>query len=463
MAPMSAARSTADIAESDESASLQWTPCGDDAALQCARLTVPRDYADPSGGQVHLLVRRLPAASSAPTGIVVTNPGGPGGSAADALRSLGSGVIHEQFDIVSWDPRGIGNSSPTLRQCPVQFVGDGGLPPATGPVSWHRWGKQAYDRNARANRICRSRNRDLLSYVATTNTVKDLERLRVALGQDRLNYVGMSYGTTIGRLYATAHPGRIRTMVLDGVVGPDPRVPTVLAERRHAMRVAWRMVSRALEPDLRRGYARITDRLLDRGSGKLDRVSFWSGAINASRSPFNFGVFRLTLCQSMRELGLGFPPSCRASMSATSSRQGSPALPLIDCGDQSGRISRDRITRLASHAAREGAQFGAFTLQYGTLCAGLPQAWNPLPVTRHRSLSTPPLLLNGTGDVATPMAGAWRTRRAFPGARMIRAVSSIHVLLEQPSPCIARRLMTYLVSRRLPGRDVTCAVPGLAD
>jgi pimeloyl-ACP methyl ester carboxylesterase len=405
---------------------------------------------------VEVLVRKLPA-SGTPERTVVTNPGGPGGDSVQALEGLSLSPLHERFDLVSWDPRGVGQTEP-LKQCAAMWM-QTGLTPRRGPFTWDGWGRQAMRRNAAANRDCLRRNRASLSFVATMNTVRDLDRLRQALGLPTLDYIGRSYGTTIGRLYAKRYPGNVRTLTLDGVVDPRPTVPRVLANRRSVMLRSWQLLRAELAPPLARRVEPLLKRQMASGASDPQRSVFWGSILNSGRTDFTVGILGLNICVNLLANEMKVPEGC---FSATASRatepvlRSDPAVALVDCGDQTGRVSERRVRRLAVHDGRRGPQFGAFTLIYATLCAGMPAAWNPIPGTVREVLPTPPLLVNSLGDVATPIRGARRAHRAFVGSRLITVSSTTHVLLETNNACVSDAVIGYIRDRQLPRDDVRC-------
>lgn len=199
---------------------LTWTSCAD---LSCAWLTVPLDYAKPSGATIRLRVAKSPATGTASTrqGSLVINPGGPGGSGVDftsyAAKSIAINVA-TQFDIVGFDPRGVAQSAPvtcmTGRQTTIWLTTDGS--PDTMAAE-----RRLMSRAAAIPRGCLRMSPTVARHVGTENTVRDMDILREVLGDQRLNWLGFSYGTYLGALYAEAFPDRVGRMVLDGALDPS--------------------------------------------------------------------------------------------------------------------------------------------------------------------------------------------------------------------------------------------------
>ena len=200
---------------------LAWTPC--DKGFQCARLSVPFDYARPAGAAFSLPVIKLPAAKPAQRiGALVINPGGPGGSGVTYALGARTGEftqgLLDKFDIVGFDPRGVGGSIPALH-CVTGSQLDRYLAVNEAPVGPAQLAAVVAANKGFAH-DCASNARDLLPYVGTASSARDMDILRAALGESRLTYLGKSYGTVLGASYAQQFPSRVRALVLDGAVAP---------------------------------------------------------------------------------------------------------------------------------------------------------------------------------------------------------------------------------------------------
>ncbi|MEU0405510.1 alpha/beta fold hydrolase [Streptomyces sp. NPDC006197] len=202
---------------------LDWRPCGD---FRCATLTVPRDYDRPGDGKTFALpvAKAVTAVPGKRLGSLVLNPGGPGEPGVRLLKDgvaddIGKGV-RERFDIVSFDPRGVGGSKPALT-C---LTDDRAEDEVHGAPLYPRTDAERADAlaDARATAAaCRRASGPLLPHVGTDDAARDMDVLRAALGERRLTYVGWSYGTSLGTSYAEQFPRRVRAMVLDGAVDPS--------------------------------------------------------------------------------------------------------------------------------------------------------------------------------------------------------------------------------------------------
>ncbi|MEU6783151.1 alpha/beta hydrolase [Nonomuraea angiospora] len=196
-----------------------WSSCGN--GYECGKLRVPLDYSKPGGRQIKISLVRL-RATGKKIGSIVLNFGGPGISGVDTLKAAKTMVspsLRQRFDVVSFDPRGVGASAP------VRCLGTLGLDAlfATDPTPDNRTEvKQAKQwAKAFAGACAKNAGKQLLAHVGTGEAARDMDMMRAALGERRLTYLGWSYGTYLGARYADLFPTRIRAMVLDGAENPD--------------------------------------------------------------------------------------------------------------------------------------------------------------------------------------------------------------------------------------------------
>ncbi|MGI8336481.1 alpha/beta hydrolase [Actinomadura scrupuli] len=192
------------------------------AGMECGMLAVPLDHADPAGRQIGIAVSRVrhtgPAAGY--QGVLLVNPGGPGAAGREFAGSVAAQLpprLRAAYDIVGFDPRGVGASRPALSCVPDYFspVRPDYVP--ASPADEQAW----LDRSRGYANACGRRYGALLEHLKTVDAARDLENLRVALGHEKINYLGASYGTYLGAVYATLYPGRVRRMVLDSIVQPS--------------------------------------------------------------------------------------------------------------------------------------------------------------------------------------------------------------------------------------------------
>ena len=190
--------------------------------IESSGLSVPLDYADPSAGTITLAIARRPAADPAHRiGALFLNPGGPGVSGVDFLRGGASSripqAVLDRFDLVSWDPRGVGSSGGL--SCPDDATtqrSESLDPNATTPAALEAYRATFEDVASQ----CQTTSAAILPYLSEANTARDIDTIRAALGETTISYFGWSYGSYLGYLYATMFPSRLRAAVLDGPVNP---------------------------------------------------------------------------------------------------------------------------------------------------------------------------------------------------------------------------------------------------
>ena len=214
---------------------LDWGPCSspaptqdgrDDAAVRCARLAVPVDWSDPGGARIELALARRAAPAATRTGTIVVDPGGPGSSGVDWVRSgpVVSAGAAERLDVVGFDPRGAGASAAVVclddAAMDAYLAGQGARAAAGGDGGDAASGAGGSDGTDALARGCAQRGSPLLGHVDVASSARDLEALRDALGQDHLDYLGKSWGTLLGATYAGLFPPRVGRMVLDGALDP---------------------------------------------------------------------------------------------------------------------------------------------------------------------------------------------------------------------------------------------------
>lgn len=221
---------------------LAWEPCDDYAetstqaasferapTAECAMLAVPLDYEEPDGEQAAIAVMRIPARGES-LGHLVTNPGGPGGTGlaaiAESSAMLAESAITERFDLVGFDPRGVGASTPAVS-CMTDAEADAGTVRTSSIDGIAAWTEET-TRDLLERCAESVGGEEALAHMGTRDAARDMDVLRAALGDEQLTYLGQSYGTRLGAVYAEQFPERVGAMVLDGV--GDPTAGTM--ERR---------------------------------------------------------------------------------------------------------------------------------------------------------------------------------------------------------------------------------------
>ena len=239
---------TAETAQSEtaQAAKPTWKKCGttDYPTLQCASLKVPLDHAKPHGKQITLALSRVPHTATKYQGPLLVNPGGPGGSGLTLAGFVASSLpkaVAAQYDVIGFDPRGVGASKPAPDCKPGYF--DPVRPdsvPSTPAIE-----KANLSRAKSFAAACGKKYASVLPYINTISAVRDMDSIRAALGAKKINYFGYSYGTYLGAVYAKLYPDRVRRLVLDSIVDPtgvwydDNLAQDYAFNDRHRALMAW--------------------------------------------------------------------------------------------------------------------------------------------------------------------------------------------------------------------------------
>jgi pimeloyl-ACP methyl ester carboxylesterase len=461
--------------------SLAWKACGD--SLECATLSVPVDWSQPAGPHVALAVARRRAKDQRHRlGSLIINYGGPGDPGTQTLRAASGDMpaaIRQRFDLVSFDPRGTGASRPiacvddatydrVLAQDPTPDTPDQLLTfynGTNGPVDLVQ--------------ACIDKQGAWLAQVGTRNTVRDLEALRVAIGEPKLTFLGYSYGTVMGAVYAQMYPGRVRAMVLDGAVNLSSSAASELHDNAAGF-------EQALDAFLADCAARTACPFHQHGNprGALDqlRQQFESGTLLPVGDGRHAGatLFYLALASGLYDRANGWPFLAKALAGAVSgSGSGLAALAdqlsgrgpdghFNDLQEALGTIRcDDRHDPLASFSDFQ-ATYAQYTQQFpifGAFLASSPLGCDPRlpapPATEQvgdvRVDTAPPILIVGTtGDPATPYTGALDLQQRLGGSRLLTLVSTEHAGYAKGIACIDQTVDRYLLARALPPPGRRC-------
>ncbi|SEH00541.1 alpha/beta hydrolase fold [Nonomuraea solani] len=199
--------------QAPKTGTITWAPCEEEPEAECGKLAVPIDWSKPDGATIDLAIARRKATDpAARIGSVVINPGGPGGSGVEAAYGAPGFFTEElrkRFDIVGFDPRGVGRSNPVICSASVyNQMPHTVMKSQADFVAWNTFTKKLH-------RDCRARTGPLYDHVDSVDVARDLDALRAALGEEKLTYYGISYGTLIGQMYAELFPDKIRALALD--------------------------------------------------------------------------------------------------------------------------------------------------------------------------------------------------------------------------------------------------------
>lgn len=459
------------------SPSLQWSACSWPSGARCATITVPKDWGSKNGTATYQLsIAKMPAArSDKRIGVLMFNPGGPGSRAVGNLSwvlSLLPQRIKDRFDVVAVDPRGVGGSQPWVRSCSAPQP----TPPATGDIDWLAWSRTFMKANSRANRACLEQNRGVAGTLGTWQIVRDLDAVRDALGERRITFWGMSYGSTVGRAYAQTFPNRVRALLLDGTISPTSSIRSWAKEHTYDDALAIDTMLDNLGSRYRNAYERISEELDKRtvraSNGTV--ITRWT----VGRAMVAWSSFHTTwgtagaLILAVRDALFATNSSTRAAAASraasmlsgtTATGQSSTLSPqwtYVNCSDFTDRPTARTLARLARKGAKSGgAGIGMAVLREGAQCAGLPTIGRALtPMTTPLKLNNPPIIVNARGDNRTPWTAALDTAASFTGSRIVGYAGTHHILYGRRTSCIDDPITRYLIHRRLPSANINCPI-----
>jgi pimeloyl-ACP methyl ester carboxylesterase len=483
-------RGTAVAAARARAAGIDFGPCpaaevpGTPAGVRCGTVSVPLDYAHPDGKQIRLTVSRARATQKDPhnskrriprQGALVFNPGGPG--ASGMYFPLVGTVPRWQriaavYDLIGYAPRGVGRSAPLSCEDPAHFFKAPSAAPTHPSEAYKR------ERVARAKayaRGCARRSGSRLGFYTSLNNARDLDVLRAALGEDRLTFLGASYGTYFGALYAAMFPSHVRRMVLDAAVDPDPRKIWYRSnlEQSAAFEDRWadfrEWIARhddvyrlgTTSARVQRGYDIARERLAAKaaggkvGPGQLQNVFLTAGYYEdywPSRAAALSAYLRGDSAPLVR-LAVPDPET------AAEAENSSAVYTAVECNDAPWPTDwkvwdRDN-TRLARVAPFETWD-NAFT--------NLPCAYWPAPRQRPLDVRTGPgelppvLILAAERDAAAPYQGALELNRRLAGSVLVtERDAGTHGIAGGPNACVNGYLDAYLLEGRVPARHASCA------
>jgi pimeloyl-ACP methyl ester carboxylesterase len=450
--------------------SLRWTSCGGESGpkVQCAFLRVPRDWARPSAGTYRIAVARIRAEVAPTRGVLIFNPGGPGAAGLDFLIGVQRGLpkeVRDSFDIVTFDPRGVGGSEPTFTPCRTPNP----KPPKTGAVDWEAVTTEYMDAMSAALQKCLQANKADADYVGSWQVAGDIDALRRALRVEKISFWGMSYGTTLGRAYAQQFPQRLRALVLDGTITPTPTVGDYAREHIWDDATAIQTMLGAFGAKSKRAYRTVMT-FLERQTiatpdGVLDRWSVSSYLVNNAAYQQKWDEVKQLLHELYKAIRNARTVSRDAAQrivsSATTTRAeggSNPAYHFVNCSDMHDRPSARVVAGAAEQAAKVGGTaLGMPSLGEGTQCAGLPPLGRAVPpLSGTLRLPTPPVIVNSVGDNRTPWLGAREAANAFTGSSMVTYVGTQHVAYTGTSSCVDAAVTPYFLDLTLPARSVAC-------
>jgi pimeloyl-ACP methyl ester carboxylesterase len=454
---------------------VKWSDCG--GGFQCGTVEVPLDYSHPGAGTIMIALNRKPATDAAHRiGSVLINPGGPGASGIKFLRQDVNGFtnLNRRFDLVGFDPRGIGQSAPVKCLDGPQEDAFNALDPVLDDPQEKQ---AAIDSDKGFASGCQLRSARVLPFVDTVSAARDLDLMRIALGDAKLTFLGFSYGTFLGQTYAHLFPTRVRALALDGVVDPTVQPNDMLYEQM----VAFEQNLQAFLADCRARKTATTPctyaRTGDPGAKlmalmqQLDTNPMTVGNRQLTRGLALIGVL-VTLYDQSSWIYLD------QALTLADRGNGSLLLQLadlylgrnangtydnqIDANNAVNCIDRPVPTDIATYDAL-GPKFAQASPLFGPAFqySNLICAYWPVKATGNvgplDAPGAPPILLvGGTNDPATPYKWAQAVSQQITGSVLLQRVGNGHVSYSI-STCAKQIEDAYLIDLKVPAVGTVCS------
>ncbi|MEY3581579.1 MAG: hypothetical protein RLZ02_532 [Actinomycetota bacterium] len=453
---------------------IEWNPCdgNTNTEVECGNIEVPFDYADPDQGSFVLFVKKHNAMSPANRiGSMMVNPGGPGfggSSLADDAQYYFSQDLIDRFDIIAWDPRGTGESTPAVN-CVDTFDEYFGLdsPPETPEE------KQALiDASQAFNDKCAENSGTILPYISTKASAQDINSLRLALGEEKVSYFGFSYGSELGTTWATMFPETVRAIVVDGAV--DPNASSVQEGMNQAKGFEGQLATFLKQCSEKTtcefhnngdAEAAFDKLVLDIDSKPLD--------VSKDRTAVTQGVLFTAVAQAM--YSDYYWPQLSEALSAAQNGDGKGILQLYDdyyqrkddgtygneleaflaisCLDDPGATSTDEVDShiedFIAAAPRLGGNFA-----YGYSCALWPVK-QAAKVTITGKGAGPIVVVGTTGDAATPLDSTRKMAQGLEQGILIVVDANQHTGYGANN-CVVKAVDDYLIKLSVPTNELTC-------
>ncbi|MYV97236.1 alpha/beta fold hydrolase [Streptomyces sp. SID3343] len=471
---------------------IAWKACEDDPATKkkdegdfnCGTLKVPMDYTAPEGKSLDIAVMQYPAAKpDRKIGSLVLNPGGPGGSGQDFVKygfSEFDGVLHDRYDVLGFDPRGVAASSPIRciddKTRDKRNAEDSPRDPAARKARGEESSKEF-------SAACKEQAGDLLNFVGTRNQARDMDVLRGAVGDTKLNYLGVSYGTYLGSLYAEEFPDRVGRLVLDAVVDPaadqlDASVDQVAGFERSFQAFSADCAARVgcpLGNDPDKAWqvaADFLDGLQDHplptqdAGRKLTSSLGWTGAKSLLygdkdqtwkllREAFDYGI------KSKNGGALLFYADNQMGRDKEGHYDNSQdSRTAIRCADGAAAASSPErieqiLAKLRANAPRMTKDTVASDLE-GPGCEFWPYKTPEKPHVIRAEGAAPILVVGTTGDPATPYAASEKLSKDLANATLLTLKGEGHGAFGRGNTCIESAINAYIVDGTLPAAGTKC-------
>ena len=464
----------------------------DTATFSCAVITVPLDYANPKGETISIAVKKRAATGGHAQGALFINPGGPGDSGVSFAERAGNAFspdLLNAYDIIGFDPRGVGSStaitcssdddSSSSTAEPSTSAGATASPSAgteaSGGESYEEWAESTRQSFQELTEQCASHTEPaaLLDHVDTVSAARDLDILRALAGQEKLNYLGFSYGTYLASVYAETFPGNTGRMVLDGAIDPS----LSLAEQGLGQAKGFEQALRTyvdycqnstgcpLSGGTDAGVQQIRDLITSANStplatGDPNRTVTGSDIVAALSEYLytteqNWEPLNKALDQAINHRdGSAFVAS--EEQDTSSKDDGGGAFQAVTCLDYP--VEGDKTTWAAQYeqAKREAPVFADSAVGMDLVCSVWGHNGTRKPTQIHARGAAPILVVGTTGDPATPYAWSKSLAEQLDSGQLLTWEGNGHTAYGGDASCVNEAVDAYLISGTMPKKGLTC-------
>lgn len=452
-----------DPVSAEQTKTVAWSACESGTALECSELDVPLDYGDTEGEKITLSLIRKPATGTERKGALLFNPGGPGGSGIELIEAFEEGgtipaAISAAYDIVSFDPRGVGKSGPV--NCGTQDdIND--YPLDAEAIRDMHAGLTAY------NNACFAKYGSYLQQLGSINVVRDMEEIRLGMGEDKLNFIGYSYGSRLAALYLQQYPTHSGRLVLDGSLDPDSSIAKLSLEAAPALHANLLMaLSRCRLTDdtcdadqlLSRLTTRVNALTADTSDAAEEELEILSELVsNAATDP----EFSEITAEPLINYATSYDRSILEQFIVTlqqlgmidedddSNEDNETTQTAVMCADDANRPAVDELITLHSELNQVSDIAAEVQLAQAGMCAGWPAALEPVqPIAT--SVAPVALVIGGTTDAQTPLLWSESMAQAIGGV-FIRSEHPGHVaVFVDKSACLDDLVEKFLLDGLTP-------------
>lgn len=450
----------------EESSEIDWIDCAEgtpeESCFQGAKVKAPIDYDEPNGGKIDVAVaRHLASKPDQRTGALFVNPGGPGASAVEFLANMPwPREVFDRFDIYGIDPRGVGSSEKLDCGIPAKE-----LLAVDKVIDSPEESQHLIDTAKRLADACQSKDPELLPHLGTRDVARDMDHIRELLGEDKISYIGFSYGTAIGQVYADMFPDRVRAMVLDGVDDiTEPGIEWNAAQAISTEQAMQRFADAcAAQPDCPLGPDPM-------GVVANLKATVQQAPIPAPHADRPLGPGELNYGMVADLYNMDAWPQLAQALAAANAGDGSLLVAEADgyaedpleiyygvlCLDQATpRGDTQAVLDAADAAESQAPIFGEAGVNDAMFCTQWPTPSQPLAAVD--APGTPPIVvISTTGDPATPYQAGVDLAQRLPNGVLIRHEGDGHTIYGEDNDCVNEAVNKYLIDLTPPADNTTC-------